>query len=300
MPERTPREIQAALAQPFAPEDLEWRLQTTMEDKMRGLAVPYVTNRAIQNRLDDVVGPENWHNEYAPWHKGKKDAQICGISLYFEGRGWVTKWDGAEDTDVEPVKGGLSDSMKRAAVHWGIGRVLYNMDTVWVDIEKRGRSFAIPDKERPKLNRAYLDLLDGLHQLPAPAGGTQAQLTPKDTPESAKPTEVPPKQAEPPKAQTPPPASAGKPKPFPVPAEPAWEYTVQTAKVQKGMNSTSTSVVLENREGKRINAFARGEHSDLSAGVRLHKVKLTQRQQDTVVFHMLESYEIVESAPQAA
>ena len=34
---------------------------------MRGIAVPYVTNRAIQNRLDEVVGPENWYNKYRPW-----------------------------------------------------------------------------------------------------------------------------------------------------------------------------------------------------------------------------------------
>ena len=80
MEQKTAREIQRALTLPFAPEDLEWRLQTTLEDKMRGLAVPYVTNRAIQNRLDEVVGPDNWYNDYKPWHgAGKKEAQLCGI-----------------------------------------------------------------------------------------------------------------------------------------------------------------------------------------------------------------------------
>ena len=159
-----PREIQTALSKPFAPEDLEWRLQQTFEDKMRGIAVPYVTNRAIQNRLDESVGPENWYNSYKPWHgAGKKEAQLCGIAIYFEGRGFITKWDGAEDSDIEPVKGGLSDSMKRAAVQWGIGRVLYSLnDTVWVDIEKKGRSFIIPDSERSKLNKVYLNLLSRL------------------------------------------------------------------------------------------------------------------------------------------
>lgn len=67
-----PREIQTALSKPFAPEDLEWRLQQTFEDKMRGIAVPYVTNRAIQNRLDESVGPENWYNSYKPWHGAGK------------------------------------------------------------------------------------------------------------------------------------------------------------------------------------------------------------------------------------
>ena len=55
MEQRDPRQIQAALSKPFAPEDLEWRLQQTFEEKMRGIAVPYVTNRAIQNRLDHTI-----------------------------------------------------------------------------------------------------------------------------------------------------------------------------------------------------------------------------------------------------
>lgn len=231
-----------------------------------------------------------------------KSMRFFGISIYFENRGWVTKWDGAEDTDVEPVKGGLSDSMKRAAVHWGVGRVLYNMDAIWVDIEKRGRSFSIPDKERPKLKRAYLNLLDGLHILPAPAGGTQAQLIPKATPETAAEEGLPPEQETQPPAstQTPPPAPAEKTTPFPAPSEPAWEYTVQTAKVQKGMNDLSTNVMLESRDGRRVNAFARGARDDLSFGTRLKNVKLTQRRQDMVVFYILERYEIVQPGHQAA
>lgn len=41
MTEKDTREMQAALAKPFAPEDLEWRLQNTIEESMRGMAVPY-------------------------------------------------------------------------------------------------------------------------------------------------------------------------------------------------------------------------------------------------------------------
>ena len=171
--------IREELARPFAAEDLEWRIQVTSKDKTSGLAIPYVTNRAIQDRLDEVVGPENWYNDYKPWHgNGKKDAQICGISIYFEGKGFITKWDGAEDSDIEPIKGGLSDSMKRAAVQWGIGRVLYKMTKpLWVKIEQKGNSYVICDTERPKLNAAYLELLDKLHQLPTSPGAAQAQLS---------------------------------------------------------------------------------------------------------------------------
>ena len=66
MEQKNARTIQAELAQPFAPEDLEWRLQKALEDKGRGIAVPYVTNRAIQARLDEVGGLDGWYNEYKP------------------------------------------------------------------------------------------------------------------------------------------------------------------------------------------------------------------------------------------
>ena len=71
--------IRAELAKPFAPEDLEWRLQVTTKDKTRGMAVPYVTNRAIQDRLDEVVGPDNWYNQFRPWHSsGKRMLRFAG------------------------------------------------------------------------------------------------------------------------------------------------------------------------------------------------------------------------------
>ena len=50
-----PRELLSRLAAPFAAEDLEWRLQIAYENRMQGIAVPYVTNRAIQNRLEHTI-----------------------------------------------------------------------------------------------------------------------------------------------------------------------------------------------------------------------------------------------------
>ena len=109
--QKTPEELRQALAAPFSNGDIEWRVSATTQDKSKGLAVPYVTNRAIQNRLDSTVGIDGWQNEFRPWKDGK--AQLCGISIYFhEQKQWLTKWDGADDSDFESVKGGLSDSMK--------------------------------------------------------------------------------------------------------------------------------------------------------------------------------------------
>ena len=286
MAQKDARTIRAELAKPFAPEDLEWRIQYADEKKNRGIVVPYVTNRAIQSRLDDVVGPENWYNDFKPWHgANKKEAQICGISIYFEERGqFITKWDGAEDSDIEPVKGGLSDSMKRAAVQWGVGRVLYSMtEPVWVNIEPRGRSWVIKKGERPTMDKAYLALLDKLKLQPAAPIGTQSELTPRQTEDNTggKGSPVP---------------AAGQEKPNPQlrqkPA-PAYDCIVRAAMLQPGMTGSNTVVSLEYPDKKTVNAFARGEHPELVPGARLTGVKLTHRQQDTVVFYILEAYQVV-------
>lgn len=139
------KQIMAKLAEPFPPEEIEWRVGATDTNKTKGIALAYVTNRAIQNRLDEVFGCFGWKNEFKEW---KGTAQICGISVLHNGE-WITKWDGADDSNMEAVKGGLSDAMKRAAYQWGIGRYLYNLENIWCPIEQRGKSYVLA--EIPKL-----------------------------------------------------------------------------------------------------------------------------------------------------
>lgn len=119
----------------FEAEDIEWKPIAIAKASGKGLAAAYVTNRAIMDRLDEVCGQENWKNEY---QAGPDGGVICGISIRV-GNEWITKWDGAENTDIEPVKGGLSSSMRRAAVQWGIGRYLYRLPSQWVPVDERGR-----------------------------------------------------------------------------------------------------------------------------------------------------------------
>lgn len=90
-------DIMMRLREPFAFKDVEWKIQITTQDKTRGMAVAYINSRAIQNRLDEVIGAFNWKNSFAAW---QDNAQICGLSVYDSERGdWVTKYDGAENTD---------------------------------------------------------------------------------------------------------------------------------------------------------------------------------------------------------
>lgn len=131
------------LAQPFSMDDLEWRVQDGGISNNRPWIrlVAYVTNRALQNRLDEVVGVFNWRNEYKELpnleskplkNGGFVNGALCGISIKI-GSDWVTKWDGSDNTQIEAIKGGLSGAMKRAGVQWGVGRYLYDTDVMYAD-----------------------------------------------------------------------------------------------------------------------------------------------------------------------
>jgi hypothetical protein len=121
------------LADKFEARDIEWRVQQSgkTRDNLWALVIPYITNRAIMQRLDDVCGPNAWKNEFiaSPCGKGYQ----CGISIKI-GDEWITRWDGAETTGnggIDPVKSTMSNSMKRAGVQWGIGRYLYRLETTF-------------------------------------------------------------------------------------------------------------------------------------------------------------------------
>lgn len=126
------KEIQNKLLEPFDPFDIEWRVQQAGEkngDKW-ALVLAYVTNRAIMERLDSVFGIDGWQNEFTPLPDG---GVVCGIKAKI-GSDWIVKYDGADKTAIEAVKGGLSSAMKRAGVQWGIGRYLYRLDTTFVTL----------------------------------------------------------------------------------------------------------------------------------------------------------------------
>lgn len=132
-------EIAAKLKEPFDPKDIEWRVQRAMKT-VRGdkaIVLAYITSRAVQERLDDVFGIDGWRDHYERWgDKGVK----CSLSVRI-GDEWITKQDGADDTNIEATKGGISDALKRAAVKLGIGRYLYKLDESWVDVKERGDNY---------------------------------------------------------------------------------------------------------------------------------------------------------------
>lgn len=108
----------AALAAPFEANELKVRSQT-------GRQLSYITARTAMNRLDNVLGPENWWDEYVP----SENSVLCRLTIRLPDGSTLTKCDaggyaGMADSGDDD-KSGYSDSFKRAAVKFGVARYLY-------------------------------------------------------------------------------------------------------------------------------------------------------------------------------
>ena len=108
----------AALAAPFDPQEIRVRSQA-------GRQLSYITARTAMNRLDDVLGPENWWDDYTPG----QNSVLCRLTVKLPDGTTITKADaggyaGMADSGDDD-KSGFSDSFKRAAAKFGVARYLY-------------------------------------------------------------------------------------------------------------------------------------------------------------------------------
>lgn len=145
----TPDQIKLLHA-PFPAEAIHWRAQTVGKAKNGGygaLALAYLDARDVMDRLDEICGAENVQVHH--YDAGGKMA--CRIGVLINGQ-WIWKSDGAGETDIEADKGAFSGALKRAAVHWGIGRYLYDLGNTWVPCEAREGA----ENKRPKFIK-FLD-----------------------------------------------------------------------------------------------------------------------------------------------
>lgn len=139
------------LAEPFEASEVEWRVSRAGKGRngIFCVVLAYVTARAIAQRFDDVCGPEGWRNEKPEIIEVRPGvtAFIGGISVIDNQGEWITKYDVASPTDIEPAKGGFSGAMKRAAAQFGAGRYLYLLDEEFAEVSdnppsKKGWNYA--------------------------------------------------------------------------------------------------------------------------------------------------------------
>lgn len=260
------------LEYPFRPNEIEWRILRTSKDKTQGVAAAYVDSRAIQRRLDAVVGRENWQNHFntVAGKDNSSTTHICEISIFYSERNeWITKSNGAGNTDFEAVKGGLSNAFKRAASMWGIGRYLYELGEVWV-LLKDGKY--IIESEYTKLNKAYNDFLK--QYLAKKQNGGQAQSN-----ESTK-------QVQPTTVSTGRFATAGANK------QPSnGSFKIVNLQTSNGANQT-TMITFTTPDYQNVTGYIKGG-TDLKVGQSIRDVKIVEKE-DPVVgkYNIITDYQV--------
>lgn len=147
------------LADYFPASEIKWKAQSVKGN--RCLAIAYLTSRVVMDRLDEVVGCENWRDDYTVL---PNDSVVCRLEV-FDGTQWIYKTDvgspSEQPDEGDRTKAAFSDALKRAAVKFGIGRYLARFPHQWVDYDPAKRSIsgpcAIPpqylnDEDRAKIN----------------------------------------------------------------------------------------------------------------------------------------------------
>lgn len=108
----------SALAVSFDPREVKVRSQA-------GRQFHYITARTAMNRLDDVLGPESWWDDYEP----KENSVLCRLTVRLPDGSTLTKADAGGHAGMADAgdddKSGYSDAFKRACVKFGVGRYLY-------------------------------------------------------------------------------------------------------------------------------------------------------------------------------
>jgi hypothetical protein len=133
----------AALAAPFDSHEVKLR------QAPGGRQLHYITARTAMNRLDNVLGPENWWDEYLPL----EHSVLCKLTLRLPDGSTVTKSDAggyagmADQGDDD--KSGFSDAFKRAAAKFGVARYLYRDGVPTFVRERAGDAVSPPEPAAP-------------------------------------------------------------------------------------------------------------------------------------------------------
>ena len=138
--------VARALKAHFQPgEEEHYRVGPTWEQGGERYTRPlaYIDARAVFDRLDEVVGPDNWNTHLERLGPG---VYLCRLTILGVARSDVGM-AGGNESEVE--KSGASDAIKRAAVQHGIGRYLYAIELPAVKLDRKGSDWVLPRGWKP-------------------------------------------------------------------------------------------------------------------------------------------------------
>src|ERR1041385_5939365 len=140
------KEFVALLEVPFDPEVMEWRVTNTSKGngQSRGQVIPYADQRAYTDRLNALFSPAGWTRKYtvhtsANFQRAKdqkttaKVFVTCDLTIFVLGSHSATGEEWADDENAGTSA--EARAFKRACSCFGLGRYLYNLDGIWVDLD---------------------------------------------------------------------------------------------------------------------------------------------------------------------
>jgi hypothetical protein len=162
-PERL-QKIRELLSEPFESGEIKWRVTATSTNQgkhgpqKRGQLVAYADQRAYTDRLNDVFGEWGWTRSYdvqvvqnferrAPGDKTRTavSAKVVVVSkVTIHGLGSHTGVGEEWADDQNAATRAEAQAFKRACACFGLGRYLYDLDTVWVDLDQYNRPVRTP------------------------------------------------------------------------------------------------------------------------------------------------------------
>lgn len=110
----------------------KWRVQSFSKLKPQATCVAYIDARDAQDRLDKVC-LYGWERD----HREIKKHVYAGVGIVMPSGRILWRWDCGTESNQDAEKGEASDSFKRAAVNWGVGRFLYDLKIQYVDANEK-------------------------------------------------------------------------------------------------------------------------------------------------------------------
>ena len=103
----------------------QWRVQSFSKSNTKCTCVAYIDARQAMDVLDKYAS-YGWTKEYHV----VKDSIYCSIGIVMPDGTILQRQDVGSEGNFEAEKSAASDAFKRAAVNWGIGRFLYDLDII--------------------------------------------------------------------------------------------------------------------------------------------------------------------------
>ena len=124
------------------PDEIELRVGSTNDSGFQLLL--YKNARVDMALLDEVVGVGNWQRE----HIILGNDIYCRLGIWNkELNQWIWKTDAGSSGTIEEEKSKASDSFKRAATNFGLGRCLYTAPFVWIVTKDKNGKLTGEDKK---------------------------------------------------------------------------------------------------------------------------------------------------------